>query len=587
VRSSYAQGASHSISPEASTAISLILPGDRLYVKGVMARRREEMLRRTAKYQTYYAKWLKHEAQPPNLKAFDEKRDEYAEKAMQPFLLFGQEFFPFAPLRKELSACRTVTPGQSVVILLLIAVWIVGILFDSLPTVIVALSAVTAFYLLNLLTMVFLSIRMLQRPIEEHIDERVISALDARTWPAYTILCPLYKEKRVVPQFVKAMRELEYPTDKLQILFLTEEDDRETRDAIRAMNLESHFQIMTIPDGQPRTKPRACNYGLVQATGEYIVIYDAEDIPDPLQLKKAVLAFANHGEDVACVQAKLNFYNPRQNILTRWFTIEYTAWFDMFLPGLQALGYSLPLGGTSNHFRTEISRKLGGWDPFNVTEDCDLGLRLAQMGYKTVVLDSVTMEEANSRVKNWIRQRSRWIKGYLQTYLVYMRRPDRFVGPGGLRLFLSLQNLIGGTPATFFINPIMWVLLLIYIVLRPLVEHEYHVLYPAPIFYGGVLCLVFGNFIYLYIILLSCVRSKRYWLIPWIPTIPIYWAMMSIAAMVALFQLFFKPFYWEKTEHGLHLKYVAPASYTEAQVASENVALMETVRTSTVGGMKR
>src|SRR5256885_321978 len=224
-------------------------------------------------------------------------------------------------------------------------------------------------------------------------------------WPSYTILCPLYREARVVPQFARAMMSMDYPVEKLQILLLTEADDADTRNAIRALTLPSHFKIVTVPQGSPRTKPRACNFGLMQAFGQYVVIYDAEDIPEPTQLKKAVLTFANHGPDLACVQAKLNFYNPYQNVLTRWFTAEYSLWFDLILPGLQSAKLSLPLGGTSNHFPTQILRALGGWDAFNVTEDCDLGLRMSRYQMETVGLNSSTYGEANSKFKNWIRQR--------------------------------------------------------------------------------------------------------------------------------------------------------------------------------------
>src|SRR5439155_8784218 len=194
-----------------------------------------------------------------------------------------------------------------------------------------------------------------------------------------------------------AMMSIDDPVEKLQILLLTEADDADTRNAIRALTLPSHFKIVTVPQGSPRTKPRACNFGLMQATGQNVVIYDAEDVPEPLQLKKAVLTFANHGSNLACVQAKLNFYNPEQNLLTRWFTAEYSLWFDLILPGLQRAGLSIPLGGTSNHFQIQTLRALGAWDAFNVTEDCDLGLRLARYHFETVILDSVTFEEANSQ----------------------------------------------------------------------------------------------------------------------------------------------------------------------------------------------
>ena len=203
------------------------------------------------------------------------------------------------------------------------------------------------------------------------------SRLDVRsTWPTYTVLCPVFREAAVLPQFVAAMQQLDYPVDRLQILLLLEQDDDTTLVAAREANLPPHFEIIIVPKSFPRTKPKACNYGLARASGQFCVIFDAEDVPETDQLMKAALAFSIAPGNMACYQAPLNFYNPRQNTLTRLFTAEYSLWFDLTLVGLQRLAGPIPLGGTSNHFRTDILRGLGGWDSFNVTEDCDLGIRL-------------------------------------------------------------------------------------------------------------------------------------------------------------------------------------------------------------------
>src|SRR6266487_3615371 len=359
----------------------------------------------------HYAGWLTTEAEAKrnNNGSHQEGSRQYAEDALRTVTVNSQEFRPFAPFRHALSAYKTLTRGQVVVLSTSILGGGLGLLFYGVKLAIVIIAVITLLYLGSLLLDFWLIMRALSQSTEEQVDDATVYALADANWPRYTILCPLYRETEVVPQFVKAMQTLDYPADKLQILFLTEEDDVETRKAIEAMHLPQHFSIVTVPAGQPRTKPRACNFGLLQATGDYVVIYDAEDIPDPLQLKKAVLTFANHDSDLACVQAKLNYYNTKQNLLTRWFTVEYSLWFDLMLPGMQQTKLPLPLGGTSNHFRMETLRKVGAWDPFNVTEDCDLGLRLARSGLKTTVLDSTTYEEANSQVKTWIRQRSRWI----------------------------------------------------------------------------------------------------------------------------------------------------------------------------------
>jgi cellulose synthase/poly-beta-1,6-N-acetylglucosamine synthase-like glycosyltransferase len=362
----------------------------------------------------------------------------------------------------------------------------------------------------------------------------------------------MYKETAVLGQLVGAMTALDYPSDSLEVLLLLEEDDVETVAYVRSMALPTTFRVVVVPDSQPKTKPKACNYGLLVARGDYVVIFDAEDVPEPDQLKKAAAAFARMPTRVACLQAPLNFYNPRQNVLTRLFTAEYSLWFDLMLHGLQRLGGPIPLGGTSNHFRTEVLRGLGGWDPYNVTEDADLGIRLYRQGFRTGMLDSTTYEEANPRARNWIRQRSRWIKGYMQTFLVHTR------GGWDLRRtrdphFLTFLLIVGGKVLVNFVNPLMWALTIAYFVFRPVVGSAVESLYPAWIFYPAVVTLAVGNLLFVYTFLLGSARRGNHDLIKYGLLAPFYWLMMSVAAVKALIQLIARPHYWEKTEHGLHL----------------------------------
>jgi cellulose synthase/poly-beta-1,6-N-acetylglucosamine synthase-like glycosyltransferase len=534
-----------------------------------------------------YAEWLAAQSQRsvrgdggPGRSGSDAAREmnAYIELAGQMVQVGKKQVATFAPFRPDLSALRTFTPRQVFALLLLSAAWVIGLIFARQGLLIATIALITLVYVAHLGLHIFLAFATFGHSNEEEIDERVIAALGYADWPPYTILCPLYKEAQVVPQFAQAMSRLSYPVDKLQILLLTEQDDRETRDAIRALNLPAHFKIVTVPDGKPRTKPRACNYGLMQATGQFVVIYDAEDVPDRLQLKKAVLTFANHDASLACVQARLNYYNSEQNLLTRWFTAEYSLWFDLILPGLQRAGFSMPLGGTSNHFRIQTLRALGAWDAYNVTEDCDLGLRLARYGFDTVVLNSVTFEEANSQLKNWIRQRSRWIKGYMQTYLVYMRHPWRYLRPSNFREFLSLQLVIGSKAGILFLNPLLWLSFVLYLLFPAQLGHTFHMLYPKPLLYLNALSLIFGNFLYLYSYLLACMRHKQYRLVKWAIFIPFYWMLMSVAAFMALFQLIVKPHYWEKTIHGLHLRKNKLADLAMLDAAVQQVTEEQTIR---------
>jgi cellulose synthase/poly-beta-1,6-N-acetylglucosamine synthase-like glycosyltransferase len=303
-----------------------------------------------------------------------------------------------------------------------------------------------------------------------------------------------------------------------------------------------------VPDGKPKTKPKACNVGLARARGEFVTIYDAEDRPDPLQLRKSVVAFSRCDQTVVCLQAKLSYYNADQNLITRWFTAEYAMWFSQLLPGLVRQSAPMPLGGTSNHFRRSALLAVGGWDAFNVTEDADLGIRLHRLGLRTHVLDSTTLEEANSDFVNWVKQRSRWYKGYLQTWLVHMRHPRQLARELGLGGFVAFNLFVGGTPLIALLNPVFWSLTFIWFIAHPPFVAA---LFPPVLYYTGLLCMTLGNLAFYYATIISARTTGQPKLVLAATIAPVYWAMMSIAAIKALVQLFSVPYFWEKTAHGL------------------------------------
>jgi cellulose synthase/poly-beta-1,6-N-acetylglucosamine synthase-like glycosyltransferase len=368
--------------------------------------------------------------------------------------------------------------------------------------------------------------------------------------PLYTVLVPVFREANVVGELIENLRELDYPREKLEILLLLEEEDRETIEAAKVADPPETVRFVLIPAGAPQTKPRACNVGLFFARGDYLVIYDAEDRPEPGQLREAVAAFRAGPESLVCVQARLNYFNAQQNLLTRMFTLEYSYWFDCMLPGLDRLGLPIPLGGTSNHFDTARLRTLGGWDAFNVTEDADLGVRASVRGYTVGVIDSTTYEEACSQLLPWIRQRTRWIKGYMQTAIVHSRRPlssARRLGPRGLLGFLLL---IAGTPLSFLAVPVMLLMsLLWYLGLPGSTEVGY--LFPHSFDTICTAAFIAGNGLMIGLNLLAVLRRRMYRLAAWALAAPLYWTLHSFAAWRALVQLIRKPFLWEKTPHGL------------------------------------
>lgn len=548
-----------------------------------------------------------------------------------------------------------------------------------------------AIILFRLISVIWAALRGLAgKPAEHKITEAELKKLDPAALPVYTILVPMYKEPEVAQKIARAVTELDYPLDKLDVKLLLEEDDPDTRRKVEEVldQLPPCVEVIVcpkVPKGQPKTKPRACNWGLDRARGEYLVIFDAEDRPEGDQLKKAIVAFnrlkAKGKDHVVCLQAKLNYFNARQNGLTRFFTLEYTTWFDLFLPGLHALRIPIPLGGTSNHFKTQVLKDLGGWDPFNVTEDCDLGIRMARNGCRTEVLDSTTWEEANCRVGNWIRQRSRWIKGYLQTHLVHTRNSwisplalaaffwflatliggdlatdrvrtpfelsmarttfrlcqagalvslalslwslvDRWRGRGkpgrmgelGPYHALTFRLTVGGLSAMLVLNTVFWVISTVYLFREPIagvlpaftdritmeghtprellkgwqlyytnVKDDKYLDYTiyettwqwlvqgkldgdeartiyasidpwsfwSQVLYPVVIGLFVANFVFVVLGLFSCAKRQIWDLAPYAVLMPAYWILISIAAAKGAWQLFWNPWYWEKTVHGL------------------------------------
>lgn len=450
----------------------------------------------------------------------------------------------------EESAFQTFTNQQLITALLVLLLIIVCLVLAPTQFMIVFNGFFGVFYLSVTIYRLWLASRSSSESLTIQVSQEEIDHLQDVDLPVYTIMVPVFKEKEVLKQLIESIEALNYPKEKLDVKLLFEETDKETIEAARAIRPPGYFEFLVVPDAIPRTKPKAINYGLVSARGIYTVVYDAEDEPDPDQLKRAVLAFRKASQDVVCLQAKLNYYNADQNMLTRWFTIEYSMWFDLVLPGLDSGNFPIPLGGTSNHFLTEKLREIGAWDPFNVTEDADLGIRMYKKKYRTAIVDSTTYEEANSELWNWIRQRTRWEKGYMQTWLVAMRHPVALYRSLGFKAFLSFQIMIGGSPLILLINPFYWIVTTLWFVGKWNVIPNF---FPGAIYYLSMFNMLTGNFLFIYMNLLGTYRREYYNLSRYALLTPIYWFLMSIAAWRAFWQLVTKPFYWEKTVHGLHM----------------------------------
>ncbi|MCP5075752.1 MAG: glycosyltransferase, partial [Rhodobacteraceae bacterium] len=385
--------------------------------------------------------------------------------------------------------------------------------------------------------------------VDSPLHTKTPQALPDDELPTYSVLVPLFGEANMVPQLLDALCALDYPAALLDIKLILEDGDRATREMVGAHQLPGCFEVIVVPSCWPQTKPKALNFALPFASGELLTIFDAEDVPEPEQLRDAAALLASDPTNLACAQASLTFYNARQNWMTRHFTLEYACLFDVILPVLAAYRQPLPLGGTSNHFRTSVLRQVGGWDPHNVTEDADLGVRLDRLGYRVDMLDSTTYEEATYSLGNWLRQRSRWLKGWMQTWLVHMRNPLRTwreMGPAGLAVF---QVLMGGMVVSALVHPFFLAAVLYGLAAGTLWPNTMSIS-QVILFALQTVVLLLGYGVTMLIGHRACAVRQLTGLRSSIPTMPVYWLLVSVAGWYAVWQLLTAPSYWEKTQHG-------------------------------------
>ena len=364
--------------------------------------------------------------------------------------------------------------------------------------------------------------------------------------PVYSIIAPLYREANMLPQLIAALDALDYPKARLDIKIVIEAEDDETLHAVAAMRLPGRYEAIVAPPGQPRTKPRAMNVALPFLRGAFAVVYDAEDEPDPDQLRRAVEKFAQE-PDVACMQARLVIDNARDSWLTRLFAIEYAMLFDVVNPGLAAMAAPIALGGSSNHFRVEALRASGGWDAWNVTEDADLGLRLARLGFGVGTLDSDTLEEAPATLPRWLAQRRRWMKGWMQTAIVHGRAPRRLIGELGWSRAIAALALVAGTVLGGLFGPMFFFIALWWVAAGGAVStiaEETERALALALLLAGIVGVIAPAWIALR-------RRGMRRLMLWAPLLPAYYALISLAAWLALYDLIRAPSHWAKTDHGL------------------------------------
>jgi cellulose synthase/poly-beta-1,6-N-acetylglucosamine synthase-like glycosyltransferase len=460
-------------------------------------------------------------------------RAEAFERRLEDARAFGRACNALAKSRPDLSAKEGVTAGQAA------GLWAIAgvlaaffILRPHTATTLGTLLLAGMFALIILFRIAAAVSAFIAGPAKAALPTCVDADL-----PVLTILVPLYDEGAdVVASLVEALRKLNYPPDRLDVKLLLEADDDDTIEAVRHSDIPSWFELIPVPPGEPRTKPKALNLGLASARGEIIAVFDAEDRPSPDQPREAVAAFRSGSKNLAVVQAPLLAHNGADGWFARQFQIEYAILFRVWLPFLARAGLPLPLGGTSNYFCRRKLEAAGGWDAWNVTEDADLGFRLARFGGRAGTISLPTWEEAPVRGRDWLKQRTRWMKGHLQTWLVLMRQPFRAANEMGWVRFASVQLTLAGS----LLASLMHLPILLWMSLgwaSGLVSLEgWH----AAIFgvgYGSVIAAAWAS------------REKGLSPIGLL-TSPLYWPLLSIAMIRALLEIRRRPHFWAKTPHG-------------------------------------
>ncbi len=383
--------------------------------------------------------------------------------------------------------------------------------------------------------------------LRRDLGEEKANVVPARL-PVISLLVPLYRETAIAGTLLARMASLDYPRDRLELCLIVEDDDRLTRQTLEASEIPRWARVVEVPEGTLRTKPRALNYALRFARGTIIGIYDAEDCPAPDHLRRVAEIFARRGSTTACVQGALDYFNWDRNWIARCFTLEYASWFRVLLPGIEQLGLALPLGGTTLFLRREALEAVGGWDAHNVTEDADLGIRLARRGFRTEMVPIATQEEATARPGSWVRQRSRWLKGYAVTWAVHMRDPRALWRELGLRRFLGFQLMFAGTLLQFALAPVLWSFWLV-----PFgFPHPLATVLPPAVLVALSILFLSTQVLDLAFAAVGARRAGKPRLALWAPALMLYFPLATLALYRAAWELYRQPFHWDKTTHGIH-----------------------------------
>ena len=450
----------------------------------------------------------------------------------------------------KFSARRVITVAQAIILFAFLQLTTVVALISSTAVLFAGHLFMSIFYLGCVGLRAYAA--LYQGTIRKNKEKSNTPKLSDAELPFYSIVIALYQEESQVHDLLVSLLTLDWPFEKLEILLVCEEDDLATINTIQtclSRLRRAHISLITVPVAEPRTKPKALNFALPLCQGECVVIYDAEDRPDPMQLREAAEKFANSDPNLVCLQAPLSIYNYDESWLSKMFAIEYSALFDGLLPTLAYTKSPLPLGGTSNHFKRKTLIEIGGWDPYNVTEDADLGMRIYRSGYLIDTLNTPTFEEAPIDLNVWLKQRTRWFKGWFQTWLVHMRHPIALTHDLGFRGTMIFHLMITGMIVSSLVHPF-----LLYFIISWVWSSwgtGFLTVVSNPLFLFDLFTILAGYLAFSALALRTFSKRNLQHLGVWLVTLPFYWILLSAAAWRAVWHLIRRPHEWEKTPHRL------------------------------------
>lgn len=400
------------------------------------------------------------------------------------------------------------------------------------------------------LTILTFKVLMLGRSVRANarvITQADLDALSYDELPVVSVFIPLYHENEIIPQIFRYITDFDYPQDKLDIIFILESTDTETAKAFIDMHPPAHFKALLSPDVEPKTKPKAMNVAFKEARGDVLVIFDAEVLPERDQIKRAVATFKRFPE-AKYLHTRMDVYNAEENWITKLYTAEFCYFYHYLMPGLIESKYPVPISGHSTYFRKEVIEKVGAWDAYNVAEDCDIGIRIYRKGFGSgAMLDSHTWEQSTTTIPTWVRQRTRWIQGFIQTSMVQLRYPLLLKRElGSWKNFLVFLFLVPGNVVLNMLNMFQWVMFIIWNTTHaPFLQ----VAYSGIVLYLATTCFLVGNFLFTFFSMYGLYERKHFRIVPWATLSFAYWIMLGIATFRAALHLFLHPHKWDHTKH--------------------------------------